>query len=253
MMETYHVLNGDCLAAQLSQTKINQNFIICRECLIDGNVTATNLTDFWTIRAQFIAENYHTTTEAYFQKTVEEFDKLQTLPEHAEVCLWFEHDLFCQINLWFVLSLLAEHPTLKLYRILPIVNHINDIWRGFGVADSEMLEKAYANKVLFTPHDIELGNNLWNAYQQNDFEKLKELAKTPSACFQYLEDVCQAQIDRFKKDQLLGRPERAVKEIMEITTDFTAVFNLFSAQQAIYGFGDSQVKRIYDRLIKNQN
>ena len=44
-MTTYHILNGDCLAEQLRQTKINQNFIVCRECFIDGNLYADNITD----------------------------------------------------------------------------------------------------------------------------------------------------------------------------------------------------------------
>ena len=69
-MTTYHILNGDCLADQLRQTKINQDFIVCRECFIEGNLYADNITNFWSIRAEFIADTYKVSTEEYFVKTV---------------------------------------------------------------------------------------------------------------------------------------------------------------------------------------
>ena len=81
-MTTIHILNGDCLADQLRQTKINQVFIVCRECLIDGNLYAENLAEFWTIRAKFISDTYNALTEEYISKTVNEFEKLKNLPDN---------------------------------------------------------------------------------------------------------------------------------------------------------------------------
>jgi hypothetical protein len=249
-MTTYHILNGDCLADQLGQTKINQDFIVCRECLIDGNLTADNSSDFWAIRAKFIADTYNTSTEEYFNRAVKEFEKLKTLPDNSEVCLWFENDLFCQTNMWFVISLLAIQPTIKLYRVFPTIKNNIDTWKGFGISSAEMLEQSYSSKVLFKSQDIDLGNNLWTAYKSSNFKKLKELSNIQSDCFQYLEEVCQAHIDRFPTDNSLGRPDKTVKEIIETkSTNFEDVFSEFSIRQGIYGFGDLQLKNIYDRQI----
>src|SRR5688572_29409796 len=120
-MPLYHILNGDCLAEQLSQTKINQDFIVCRECLMDGNLRSDNIADFWKIRSAYISDAYQVSGKDYFKKTVSEFEKIINLPDHSEVCLWFENDLFCQVNMWFVISLLSQKPTLKIYRIFPII------------------------------------------------------------------------------------------------------------------------------------
>lgn len=168
-MATYHVLNGDCLAEQLRQTTINQDFIICRECLIDGEVKSDNLNDFWKIRADFIVEPYDATTEDYFETTVKEFEKLSNLPENSEVCLWFENDLFCQVNMWFVLSMLPKQANFKVFRIFPIPEN-GDIWKGFGNASSAKLEKAYSSKIQFEQKDIDLGIHLWEAYRKSNFE-----------------------------------------------------------------------------------
>ena len=240
------------MADQLRQTNINQDFIVCRECLIDGNLSADNLPEFWTIRANFIAETYNVSSNEYFSKTVSEFEKLTNLPDNSEVCLWFENDLFCQTNMWFVISILANHPTLTIFRVFPKAENIADTWKGFGVATAEKLEQAYQTRIQFSPQDIELGINLWKAYKDDEFEKLEELSKNKSECFKYLTDVCRAQIERFPADKTLGRPDKVVEEIINTnSTDFEVVFSEFSNREGIYGFGDLQIKKIYDRQMNN--
>ena len=248
-MTTYHLLNGDCLKEQLRQTAINQDFIVCREALIDGNVQANTLDEFWKIRANFIVNSYNASNEDYFDKTVKEFEKLTTLPENSEVCLWFENDLFCQTNMWFVLSLLSKQANLQVFRVFPVTED-KELWKGFGNANTENLEKAYSSKVSFKKQDIELGVHLWKAYQKSDFKQLNKLSKTTSGCFEHLEEVCQAHIDRFPTDNSLGRPEKVIKQMLQSKpTNFQEVFQKFSEKEGIYGFGDLQVKRIYERLM----
>ena len=152
--------------------------------------------------------------------------------------------------MWFVLSLLSDQPNLKLYRIFPVIENIVDTWKGFGISNTEKLEQAYSSKVQFKPKDIELGKHLWAAYQNGDLKKLKELSKEHSDCFEYLEEVCQAHIDRFPLDKTLGRPDKVIKEIIENKSkEFQTVFSEFSYREGIYGFGDLQIKNIYDRQM----
>ena len=249
-MPIYHILNGDCLTEQLKQTTIGPNFIVCRECLIEGGVSANNMTDFWNIRAKFIADTYKISEEEYFHKTVNEFEKLNQIPDYSEVCLWFENDLFCQVNMWFTIAILSKYPTLKIFRIFPVIENKADRWKGFGIANAEKLDQAYNTKIQFTAKDIELGENLWKSYQSSDFIRLKQLSKQQTNCFKYLEEVCKAHIDRFPSDKTLGRPEKVIKETIDSgIIDFHLVFSEFSDREGIYGFGDSQIRNIYDKLI----
>ena len=251
-MNTYHILNGDCLADELKKTKLNQDFIIFRECLIVGDVDAPNIIEFWDKRSNFIASTYETTKEMYFEHTAKEFEKLNLLPDGAQLCLWFEDDLFCQVNMWFILSYLAEHPSLNLFRIFPVIVDEADKWKGFGKATPEQLEQAYDSKVKFSANDILLGKNLWKSYCSNNREHLGALSKTHSICFRYLEEVCQAQLDRFPDDGSLGRPHKLIKELIKSgKRDFDEVFYMFSNREGIYGFGDFQVKEMIKILKKN--
>jgi len=157
---TYHILNGDALADRLAHTAISQNFIICREALIEGNLKGETLKDFFTNRAAFFAERYHTTQEKYIELVAEELDQLRKIPEDGEICLWFGNDLFCQANMWFVIDLLAENQTLKLFRVFPNGTDTFGSCKGFAESTEQMLEKAYLTRKLFKERDIKLGREL---------------------------------------------------------------------------------------------
>lgn len=249
-MPTYHILNGDCLAEQLKQTKIDHNFIVCRECLIEGPLIAENTDQFWEIRSKFIADTYKVATADYFSKIVNELKIIDDLPQTSEVCLWFENDLFCQLNMWFILFLLSGKPDLKLFRVFPQIESEADQWKGFGIANAWQLEQCYAARVRFSREDIETGKNLWLAYQAGNLDKLKKLSEYQSNCFESLKDVCQAHADRFPSDGELARPEKLIKQLINThSEDFLEVFREFTLREGIYGFGDLQIKNIYNKLI----
>lgn len=249
-MPTYHVLNGDCLADQLKETAIDQDFIICRECLIDGTLESNNLTEFWDKRMVFFAKNYDVSANEYQEKTILEFEKLKAIPAGSELCLWFEDDLFCQANMWFVISLLSHYPTLKLSRVFPPKVKGQAHWKGFGLANAIKLQEVFDQRIEFEETDIQLGLSLWKAYCNKDFEQLKMLSSQETMVFHLLEEVCQAHMDRFPTDGSLGRPEVTLAKIMNASEmSFAEVFKEFSKQEGIYGFGDLQLKGLFNGLL----
>lgn len=253
MNSPLHLLNGDQLASQLQGAPFLNAQVVFREALLVGPTPAVGLEKFWKVRTAFIAGSYGVTAEEYRQKTVLELEKLYSLPEDTEVCLWFEDDLFCQVNLWFVLFLLADKPKLKLYRVFPECSALENRWTGFGQATRESLEKSYRERVLLTQEDRQLGNSLWIAYRDQDWGKLKSLSTHISTCFQSLEEVCQAQVDRLP-GKGIGKPERILSEILASgTTDFSLIFKEFNKQAGIYGFGDLQVKTLLTSLLEDSD
>jgi hypothetical protein len=234
-----HVLAGDALAGDFKNCAIDGEIIVCRECLIEGDVKAGGLDDFWQTRARFISDSYGASREEYFSNVAAEFEKLKNLASTgAEINLWFEYELFCQVNLWFCLYLLRESEA-KIFRVAPVVRRETEIWKGFGGLECEDLKKCFAKRVAFSEKDIRLGTDLWKAYQMADDEALERLSKTESECFPYLKDVCRAEIEKN------SRPRKVLQGIIETgKTDFAEIFPEFAAQAGVYGFGDSQVKRI---------
>lgn len=241
---TIHVLTGDALLNNFPEGKLEGSIVINRECLIEGPVKVDSLKEFWNLRESFLSESYPESNIHYQDDVAFEFEKLNDVTEGDEINLWFEHDLFCQINLWFTLTFL-RNKKVSIYRVYPVIDDPAELWYGFGPMSPEELLKCYEGRKPFSKEDLQLGNALWQAYASNNHDTLVKLSLSTSKVFPYLKEVCKAQVDR------PDRPERVLQEIINKgNTSFKKVFEEFSEQEGIYGFGDTQVKKIYDQLSK---
>lgn len=246
----YHILNGDSLAYSFPDAKIEGEIIVAREGLIDGDLSGNDLEDFWRSRASYMG-----LPEAeYHSNIVSEFEKIINAPNDSEFNLWFEYDLFCQVNMWFVISLINSLPiNKKVYAVY--TSHLDGsshhFWNGFGLANSSELQVCFDDRIFLSDTDLQLGQELWTAYKDNNLEELIRLAKNQSTAFPYLQEVVKAHIDRFPKDGTKGRPDKVIEDIIKNgTTDFHKVFTEFWNRESIYGFGDIQLKSLYDKVMQ---
>ncbi|HZY80357.1 MAG TPA: hypothetical protein VFE50_12595 [Cyclobacteriaceae bacterium] len=247
----YNILNGDSLAHSFPDAKIPGETIVFREALIDGSLSGNTLPDFYRSRAKFLG-----VTEAeYYEKVESEFEKITNAANNSEFNLWFEYDLFCQVNMWFVISLINSLPiTKKVYVVYTSHLDKNDklFWNGFGPANADDLKVCFEDRILLSNADLQSGEALWTAYKTNNLDELTHLGESQSAAFPYLAEVIQAHIERFPKDGTNGRPEKVIEDITKnITTDFSKVFKEFWNRESIYGFGDTQLKPIYDKVMRD--
>ena len=245
-MGKVHILNGDSLKSQL-QHNVKGQVIVARECLIDGDVKGENLPDFYRNRANYIAGYDGFTVDDYYQKTVPELNKIKNLSAGCEVTCWFEDDLFCQANFWFVINLLFKHDNLGgIFLVRP--NKGNEY--SFAHMTMQELAKAYDNRQLLQASEITTLAQLWPLYQQQDLNGMSRVAQKLKASMPFLQPAIEAQKKRMPDDSGLGYPERVLIEIMKElnTQEFSPVFREFSSRMAIYSFGDLQVKRMFEQL-----
>ena len=129
-----------------------------------------------------------------------EFEKILHIPPGHEFNLWFEYDLFCQVNMWFVLSLIASLPAPKqVWAVYPsfLPRQHPHFWSGFGAAPAGELLKSFRDRIALNKNEIQLGQRLWQAYKNSDLEQLTKLSAYQSAALPYLQPVVQAHTDRF--------------------------------------------------------
>ncbi|MFK7772056.1 MAG: DUF1835 domain-containing protein [Saprospiraceae bacterium] len=244
-MKKYHILTGDCLKDQLQH--LNAEKIILRECLVEGNVQGDSLEEIFANRIPFFEKEYEISLEEYHEKSGIEISKITEFENGATVYLWFENDLFCQVNFWFSIhTLFSSGKNISAFLVSPI----KDSWMGFGKLTYEELLESFEHKKELTKTDQETLANLWTAFQKSDWTQLRSNAKKLTSKIDQIEEVVEAHIERFPTNKKYGRPEESIQKIMTELDDpsFPNVFRAFSQAEGIYGFGDLQVKRIWDEV-----
>ncbi len=244
---TYHILNGDVLADKFPADEIPGEPVVIREAFVEGPLALEFSNEYWDKRAEFISGAYQTDKAEYDSRFLSQLLLLDGTKDEDEVFLWFEDDLFCLVNIWFVIYYLSHKTKSRLFRVFPEKD--DKRWIGFGKADKEELIQSYQEAQIFTDDEIELSNQLWESYVRNDRQKLKALSFSDSVCFRFLPQIIQAHLDRYPEDGNPGRPHQTLIEIMsEGKTNFYEILKEFWKKDAIYGFGDLQVYNILKEM-----
>src|SRR5437870_11618329 len=104
-----HIHNGDSTAGTARQAKIPGEHLPWREALVCGPAPE-NLSEqeFLKVRAEHLATAYGIDVEKSKAELRVQHDALANFSDHEEVVLWFEHDLFCQVQLIYLLNWLAQ-------------------------------------------------------------------------------------------------------------------------------------------------
>lgn len=248
MKKVYHILNGDSLKQQFPQNILGE-IIVARECLVDGNIKGSDLDELFVSRAKFLSRSYGGSEREYYENTASEFQKILVINRNSDLNLWFEDDLFCQVNFWFVAHLIFKYlKDVSVYLVRPPMHTPY----GFGGLNEGALIEAYENRVRIS----NLGKiaSLWKCYQDGDTEPLISTAKKLKDSFPFIFRAVEAHIERIPSENDPGRPVRALIEIMNEleSEDFGAVFKEFHRREAIYGFGDIQVKKLFNEIKNNR-
>lgn len=245
----YHVLNGDALNNQLSNS-IKGERIICREMMMDGPCAGFDLKSILATRQVFFINELKVPKAKYRSQSIDELAKLFKINDGDEVNLWFEDDLFCQANLWFCVFVIYQLGiNIKLSHVRPK----GPMEYGFGGLDQQELETTLNDKTPISTKEIDLIVSIWRSYQNKEYDSLKQLSIKARASNPWIANAIAAHLDRFVYTGSFGLHEQLMlQSISEANQqDFKSVFKIFSSKAAIYGYGDLQAKKIYDKMIKH--
>lgn len=249
MHKIFHILNGDSLRQQFPKD-LQGEILVTRECLVEGDVQGNGIEELFATRSTFLSSCYSNDDETFYkQKVVTEFKKMQNIPEGAEVTLWFEDDLFCQVNFWFVMHLLST--TLHKRKYFLVRPKAGSEYSFAGMNTTELID-AYNNRTIIELSEVQMIGELWHFYQLSDFEKMITNADKLHSKFSFFLPAIQAHIDRIPVE---GKPGRVTQTLINIindlgTSEFAPVFKEFRRREAIYGFGDTQIKRLLDEIMR---
>jgi len=240
-----HILNGDALGDQFPKDLPGETLVF-RECLIEGPKKIVEFETFFTSRAAYLSDTYDPKIkERYSLELSIPLMRLVTDIIPSEVVLWFEEDLFCQANFWFVCHfLLSSGFSSKVSWAKPS----GTARYNFGLLSKESLMVVFKERLLIDLREIA---PLWQAYSVSDSDELIRIVEGVTNLNEYIIPAALAYHDMNTSTIEQSRPYLSLLEITRAlkTTHFGKVFMEFCQKEAVYGLGDLQVKRIFDKAV----
>jgi hypothetical protein len=245
-----HITNGSVLTEYLRELDFEDDILTWQETLCEGpTIPAIASDEFFKIRHKFLQEYYD--IEVDNDELKSELSKLDNPDKYDEIYLWFEYDLFCHINLLGVINLLHQKNINRpLYLICSGRVKGEKNLKGLAELSAEQLLDHYHKRILLTNDDKELCIALWRTYCGKDHNILKPYIVTKSS-FKYMTNCLKAHLKRFphQKSGLSVIEDNILRIIRD--NDVKSLHHLLGYSlnyQGYYGFGDTQLRRIIDKL-----
>jgi hypothetical protein len=240
-----HIINGDSTASTLKQSDLEGEKFVFREVLIYGPTPSGLGRPEWrAVRANHLSESYGIDLERCEHDLLEQDQVLDNLNLHNEVILWFEHDLFCQLNLLYLLHQFARStPAVTQLSLINIGSFRGkENFRGLGELNAEELVSLFPARQRLTRRELDLGATAWEAYTSPDPSVIEALLTQDTSALPFLRTALRAHLQRFPSlKNGLGKIENSGLDLIERGLHkFNEVFPRFVAKEQVYGLGDTQ-------------
>lgn len=242
----YHILNGMCLHENFPN-QIGGKKIVMNEALLQGPLGgALPLSEFWQMRAQF----WKVPLSDYRKKVVAPLQKLLQAKKEDTLIFWFGSDLFCQINVWFLLYFIYQHKiNARIGFIYPPEDTLEEV---FGHYPFSFLSNGAFNPIFLNDAEIKMAVTLWNLCKNRDFKTLKKIKVAKNTAFPNIKASIKMWIE-LHPDNGLGVAERKVQELLQKGVfDFKDLFTAFSKSFPTLGMGDTQVYEYYQKYVNEK-
>ncbi|MFZ0064013.1 MAG: hypothetical protein WAL47_18425 [Pyrinomonadaceae bacterium] len=248
-----HILNGETTEAILAQTAIRGDRFSFRDALIAGPAPAVNGSEWRRLRAEHLANAYGVAVEKCEGELTRQQEVFESFSNHEEVVLWFEADLFCQVNLLYVLDW-CSHRELSSKLALICIDGFpgRPDFRGLGELTPEELASLFAERGEVTSSQLELAVRAWQAYRSEDPRELERLLQAGTSALPFLNGALRLQLTRFPSTRNgLNRIEKTVLELVSRGANrFVELFSQFVEAEPDYGLGDAQFWNVLQRLTQ---
>ena len=257
MANTLHITNGDSTAEILKRTSIKGNIVVWREMLCEGPICKEVGSDeFWMERYNYFEKELEVSKLEYYDKTIKEIQKLEDVSGYSEVVLWFEFDLFCQVNLMALCTYLLKSFRKNTTYNLVCTGRIKGEEKLKSLADFSVDEFAnlYDNKTSLSKTNLEFAQNCWNVYVNDDIEELKSFNFNKQSKFRYLQKAINQHLLRYPNESGLNQIQYKVLEIINskplTEREIIPILLIWQSQETVYGFGDLQYFQYLNKLNK---
>ncbi|GFZ98015.1 hypothetical protein GCM10008018_50380 [Paenibacillus marchantiophytorum] len=254
MPRILHIVNGDAFGNKLRASGIDGDILVWRESLYEGPI-GMRMSDsaLLPLRAAYMNQR-HGIPEALFSATAKQQEEaLDALSaETDEVVLWFEHDLYDQLMLCYLLSRLHDRANRPFQLSVLSLGEFPgiDIFYGLGQLSTDQIASLHRTWVPVEVGQLRLAHQVWTAVSAAEPYLLASLMEEDLSLLPFLIKALQANYDRYPSmyNGLNAIQQLILSRLKESDRPILPLFQQISDELSGYGLGDLQFWGILEDL-----
>lgn len=244
-----HLTNGDCVAVPLRESAVGGEVSISADVLHEGPAPAGLSAERWRkVRARYLAESGYEGYDECLRDLAEWDRKIDEARNYDEVVLWFEHDLFDQLNLIRLLALLSERPLVGTRLSLVCIGEYPGIepFHGLGQLAPEQLAALFEERVPVSRAQIDLAREAWLAFCSSDPSGVEALLARDTGALPFLAGALRRHLEEFPStlDGLSRTERQSLAAIADEPLTFSALFRAVQGMEERVFQGDLSFLRV---------
>jgi hypothetical protein len=243
-----HLTNGDSAAVPLRRTGVSGTVIAWRDILHEGPVpSGLALEGMSDVRARFLTS----IGEGSFPDIRRDLGARDAALRSArQVVLWFEHDLYDQLQLLQILATLSEQPETTAELICIGAFPGVEPFHGLGQLTSPQLASLWPARRKVSQAQLSLGSRAWKAFSSPDPLALRALVASDLSELPFLRAAFERHLEEFPSEpDGLSRTDRQLLRVVDGGNEtFDAIFRAYMALEPAPFQGDSVIKLHLDAL-----
>ena len=250
MTKILNITNGDCAVNVMQLAAIDGDFLAWRDVLHDGPVpSGFNFNELSEVRAQFIIEQQWGEPKHIKDSFTLRDETLQSSLQFERIILWFEHDLYDQLQLLQILDWFYQHKSSSTN--LSII--CEEQYLGTLTPEALLLLKEREQPV--SHQQLMLAHKAWAAFRADTPEQWCSLLNTDTSALPFLKGAILRLLEEYPSYfNGLSRTAHSALNIIN-NGEYRAgrTFNDYQQTEQRVFLGDSSFCNILKALLNTQN
>jgi hypothetical protein len=202
-----HVTNGDCTVETLARTGLPGDIVAWADALHDGPVPPLQGEELRAVRAGYLAARFGLPAEKVLADLRARDERLaRALAAGEPVVLWFEHDLYDQLQLIQVLDAVGDGDGVELILVGSFPGRPS--FAGLGELDADELAGLWPSRRPLRAEQRERAVRAWAAFRAGDLAALRREAAATDAGLPHLGPALARLLEELPGQDGLPRTER---------------------------------------------
>lgn len=238
-----HIVNGDVVGDKLRKGNVQGDILVWREVYTVGPVfTEMDELHQKHPRVEYLESNLGIPANDYVANCQAQEQMLRKFHKYDEVVLWFEHDLYDQLMLSYLLHWFSKRELGRTkLNLLCIGDYPGiELFRGLGQLTTKQLDALSGTWKRIKQRELDTGRSIWEAYASPDIERHVAMLHEDTSALPFARAALELHLSRLPSiANGLGIVEQTTLELLQQGVDTPQkLFQEVGNRLSTLGMGD---------------